>query len=71
MSTIREGFGREHHFAGHHEDAKRAYRQRMHDMTPEQRLAIAWELTRRAYGENLDEVKRMDRTVFSMRKHQR
>ncbi len=48
---------------------KSAWRRRMHAATPTQRLREAWILTRRAYGENLEENICMDRTVFSMRKH--
>lgn len=55
-------------FMGSHEEVKQRQREQMRAMTPSERLAHAWDLTRRAYGEDLSEKIRMDRTVFSMRK---
>ena len=55
-------------FMGTHEEVRAHQREQMRAMSPSERLAHAWELTRRAYGEDLTKKIPMDRTVFSMRK---
>ena len=71
MSDDPDRMDRTAFFAGTREEVAAYQRAQMWAMSPQERLRITWELTRRVYGEDLSDRIPMDRTAFRARKHAR